>query len=109
MDDLLDKLTLEDIRGEGRALADVVGIEAFKNLIRYYGGTSKLYVPSMDKVVIPIRDELIRREYNGENIHELVRRWGLTERWIYEIVKDKAKEIKAKPIDGQISLFEETS
>ena len=108
MDDLLDKLALEDLRGESRALADIVGLEAFKNLVRHYGGTSKLYVPSADTVAIPVRDELIRREYDGDNLHELVRKWGLTDRWIYEIVKDKAKEIKAKPIDGQISLFEET-
>lgn len=102
MVDLLEQVAINDLRGESRYLAEVIGLDGFKNLVREFGGTSRLYVPTLDTVVLPVRDELIRREYDGTNAMELARKWNLTERWIYEIVKD----IRARPIDGQISLFD---
>ncbi|MDL2294903.1 hypothetical protein LJC60_09830 [Ruminococcaceae bacterium OttesenSCG-928-D13] len=105
MDDLLDLVTMEDLRGGGRELAEVVGLEGFKSLVRTYGGTSRMYVPTADMVTIPARDTLIRREYDGSNVIELARKWSLSERHIYDIVKEEAQALRRKPIDGQISMF----
>lgn len=108
MADLMDMLTLEDLSGNDLDLAETIGMEAFKNLVRTYGGINGLYVPKADRLVIPIRDTLIRREYDGTNTHALAIKWELTERYILEIARDKAKQIrteKAAPPNEQIRFF----
>ncbi len=104
MDDLLEKITLDDLRGNERELAEVLGLEAFKSLVRVYGGTSRLYVPKADTVALPVRDALIRREYDGGNVPSLAAKWNLTERWIEKLVEEEARELRRKPMDGQVSL-----
>ena len=56
---------------------------------------------SLEKAV---RDEMIKEEFDGGNYRELALKFGLTETWIRNIVLDKTKEIKARPIDGQMNL-----
>lgn len=104
--ELLKMLTPDDLKGEQRELVDVLGsMEAYINLVAYYGGTGRLYIPQPDIIVIPIRDKLIRREYDGTNLTALARKWELTERYVQEIVKEKRLEIQRKPMDGQLTLF----
>lgn len=108
MSDLVEMLTIEDLTGAELDLAETVGIEAFKNLVRVYGGTSGLYIPKADRIVIPIRDTLIRREYNGDNAAELAVKWNLTERYIQEKVKEQSKQIKemrSQPPKEQLRFF----
>ena len=46
----IDKLTsIEQLRDDQRELAEVLGIEAYKRLIKYYGGTP-LYVQKASPV-----------------------------------------------------------
>ena len=79
-------------------------MEAFRRLLERYGGTGKMYIPQPDKVVIPVRDVLIRREYNGYNTYELARKWKLSDAYVRQIVKDKAAEIRRAPPDGQLTF-----
>lgn len=101
--DLLDKVQMEDLDEEQRTLAGLIGIEAFRALVRSYNGTP-IYIPKIESLEKPVRDELIREEFDGKNYRELALKYGLTETWIRNIVIEKACEIKAKPMDGQISL-----
>lgn len=103
---LLSKVTLEQLDGNARELADTIGLEAFIKLVLRYGGTDNLYIPVVKSVVQDARDALIQEEFDGGNFLELARKWSLTERYIRELVKDKRKEIRLKPNEGQISLFE---
>lgn len=102
--ELLELLTLDDLQGESRELAEVVGMELFRRLVELYGGAN-IYIPKVEGLILPMRNDLIVREYTGNNIFELSRKWGLTERRIQDIVKAKAEEMRMKPLDGQTSLF----
>ena len=102
--ELLELLELDDLQGEVRELAECIGMEAFRRLLERYGGTAKMYSPQPDKVVIPVRDVLIRREYNGYNTYELARKWNLSDAYVRQIVKDKAAEIRRAPPDGQLTF-----
>ena len=102
--ELLELLELDDLQGEVRELAECIGMEAFRRLLERYGGTGKMYIPQPDKVVIPVRDVLIRREYNGYNTYELARKWNLSDAYVRQIVKDKAAEIRRAPPDGQLAF-----
>ena len=48
----------------------------------------------------------IREEFDGSNYKELAMRYGLTETWIRSIVLDKIREIREKPLEGQMSIFD---
>lgn len=103
--DLLDQVQMEHLGEEARRIASLVGIEGFKKLVREYGGTC-IYVPKIEGVEKEVRDKLIKEEFDGSNTKELALKYGLSEVWIRNIVYDKLLEIKRKPIDGQMSIFD---
>lgn len=103
MRDLLERVQLENLDEEQKILAELIGLDGFKNLVRAFNGTS-IYVPKIESLEKAVRDELIKEEFDGGNYRELALKYGLTETWIRNIVLDKAKEIKARPIDGQMSV-----
>ena len=80
-------------------------MDGFIRLVDTYGGTSNLYVPVAEQLVRPVRDELIRREYNGRNVYELARKWDLTDRSIREIVKDEVKKMRSDPGPDQLTFW----
>ena len=92
--ELLKELRLEDLSGSSLELAEAIGMEGFIRLVDNYEGTSNLYVPKASELIRPVRDELIRREYNGKNVIALARKYSLTDRSIREIVKDKAAQLR---------------
>ena len=64
---MLDKLTIEDIKNEEQKnLAIIIGIDAYINLVKNYGGTN-IYILKSDSLIKDIRDKKIRSEFNGYN------------------------------------------
>ncbi len=102
---LLDNLTLDDLDEEQRELADCIGIEAYKKLVRNYAG-SCVYIRKPDTVTVNIRNEKIKKEFNGYNYLELAKKFNLSEISIRRIVSPVIAEAKAAPFPGQISFFD---
>lgn len=102
--DLLSKIQVEDLRGEQRDLAELVGLETYIKLVRLCGG-SDLYIAKADRLVNVFRDREIISKFDGYNQQSLAAEYGLSQRSIREIVSDVLKERKHSPIEGQISLF----
>ncbi len=96
--ELLNELKLEDLQGEARELAETIGMDAFRRLVDVYGGTGRVYIPQADKLLIPIRDRLIRDEYNGSNVYALCKKWSLSEGYIRGIVREKNRTDTARPV-----------
>lgn len=103
--DLLNEVQIGDLDDEQKKIAGLIGMDAFRSLVRAFSGTS-IYIPKIESLEKVIRDSRIREEFNGGNYRELALKYGLTETWIRNIVFDKAREIKARPIDGQMSIFD---
>lgn len=104
MMDLIDKLQLEDLEAEQHKLAEVIGIEAYRRLLKSYAGLG-IYVPTVDTITLNLRDRLIREEYTGYNARELALKYGLTERWI-QTITENIREVKRRaPLDGQESFL----
>ncbi|MEG0769892.1 MAG: hypothetical protein RSG59_08195, partial [Ruthenibacterium sp.] len=61
MNELLRSITLDDLDGNDREIAALIGMEPFLKLVEVYGGSSKLYIPKADMLAIPRRNELIQR------------------------------------------------
>lgn len=103
---LVSEITLDDLEGEQRALAECLGLEAYKRLLLMYAG-STFTVRMPDKITIPIRNKRIRSEFNGYNWGELARKYNLHEKTIRNIVSGEISRIRAEPMDGQASLFDD--
>jgi Mor family transcriptional regulator len=101
---LIDYLTIDDLKGEVKEMADVIGLEAFKALVSYYDGTFT-YIPKVDTVTLPLRNRAIIDQFDGSNIHKLCRDYNLAEPSIRAIVSDKLNRLKNNPPAGQESLF----
>lgn len=103
--ELLDKVQMDNLDEEQKTLAELIGLENFKKIVRTFNGTS-IYIPKIESVEKAVRDKMIREEFDGSNYKDLALKYGLTEVWIRIIVMEKAKEIRARPVEGQMSIFD---
>lgn len=78
-----------------RTYIDIMGLDAFRGMIKRYGG-KKIYIPKNGFLENMIRDENIKREYNGSNISELSRKYDISRDRIYKIIKNSKKDGTAK-------------
>lgn len=100
----LENIQLEDLAGDQLQLATVIGIEAYRELVKEYGG-SHIYIPEHETFKAAQRNATIRKEFNGYNFRELGKKYGLTESSIRRIVDDIKEKVRKAPFEGQQSLF----
>lgn len=94
----IDKLNPKELPEPYGTIATNVGAENAIKIAKLYQGTG-VYFPKLESILNKIRDKNIRREFDGGNYKELALKYGLTERWIREIINGNVDE-------NQISLFE---
>ena len=73
--DLLEMVQMENLDEEQKVLAELIGLEAFKSLVRAFNGTS-IYIPKIESLEKTVRDELIKEEFDGSNYKELALKYG---------------------------------
>lgn len=100
---LLDQIEVRNLDEDQRELAELIGIETYRRLVKTYGGTS-VYIPKAESLEKAIRDKLIKEEFDGSNYRELAKRYGLTEAWVRSITQEKMDEIRRTPIPGQMDI-----
>ena len=66
-----------------REIATEIGMSNFLKLSQLVGGG--------DFILRPLRNQKIQEEFNGCNTKELARKYGVSQRWVYQIVKHSAK------------------
>lgn len=96
------KFSIDDLYGNQRAIAEVIGMEAYIKLSKAFGGDDSLYVAKFDKLENIKRNKKIIDEFNGYNHQALAEKYGLSVRMIRSILSD----FNNKPLPGQMSLFE---
>ena len=74
----------DDLSPAQREVADLIGFENYLKLIDVYAA------------------ETI---YNGDNLKALAKKYNLTTVTVRAIVDEKHREIRARPLDGQMSFF----
>lgn len=78
-------IKLEDVPKSYQDVANAIGIDAFIKLCRLFGGSS-MYFPTARTILKPIRDEQIRKEFNGSNYRDLSLKYGICETQIRKIL-----------------------
>ena len=80
----MDNVTIESLDGEQREIAECVGMDGYKKLVRHFGGMS-VYIQKSDKSA---RDKEIKELFNGYNYKTLARKFNLSESQIRRILSD---------------------
>ena len=74
---MLEFLTYNDVPDSVKDVVDVIGIHAFKGLVKLAGG-SNLYIPNESNLIKPIRNRMIKEEFNG-SYKDISRKFGISE------------------------------
>lgn len=99
----IEKITLDHLSGDQLELAELIGLEAYKKLVKYCGG-GDVYVCKADTITRLSRNKEICEKFDGENYRELAKEYGLTDRWVRAITAEKLKNMRNAPVEGQMKL-----
>lgn len=88
MVDMEKIVTSDQLYGDKKALAEVIGLDAYKKLVLHYGG-SYIYINKPDTVTRCERNSEICRKFNGSNYSQLAQEYNLTENRIRSILRQK--------------------
>lgn len=88
MADFINKLDFYSLNEEQQQIADAIGLDNLKKLIRAFGGTS-LYIPKSDSLTKEYRNQQIKQKYDGKNISQLAAIYNLSVARIRTIVLEK--------------------
>lgn len=81
---MLEFLTYSDVPDSVKDVVDVIGIDAFKDLVKLVGG-SNLYIPNESNLVKPIRNRMIKDEFKG-SYKDISVKFGISEVQVRNII-----------------------
>mgnify|MGYP002282676942 CR=1 FL=1 len=81
---MLDYLTKDDLPEGVIDVVDVIGMDAFKDLVKLAGG-SLLYIPNESNLVKPIRNRKIRDEFKG-SYRDISMKYAISEVQVRNII-----------------------
>ena len=81
---MLEFLTENDVPESIKDVVDVIGIDAFKDLVKLAGG-SLLYIPNESNLVKPIRNRMIKEEFKG-SYKDISAKFGISEVQVRNII-----------------------
>lgn len=104
--ELLNHLQLDDLKGEAHELAETIGMDAFRRLVDVYGGTGPGVHSPGGHAAHSHPGQANPGGIQRYNVYELCKKWDLGESMVRTIIRDKIRELRQAPIDGQVSLFD---
>ncbi|MFH1035269.1 MAG: Mor transcription activator family protein [Pseudomonadota bacterium] len=81
----LKQVDPDDLPEVYQEMAEVIGVQATVQLAQTFAGSS-VYFPKLERALLSLRNQVIRREFDGANIKQLSRRWNLSARHLRHIV-----------------------
>lgn len=91
----LCELLRSALRSRGVNDADALA-EQLATLIGGYLGGRDMYIPSGERLKVALRDIRIWREFKGNNLEQLSRQYGLSERRVSQIVAEQRTAFVAR-------------
>lgn len=102
---MLKELTPDDLAEDYQMLAQAIGMDGLLNLVKHYGGM-QIYIPKKDNLLRDMKVKEIRQKFNGRNIKQLVNEFGVSESFVYKVIRDKIAQGIKHDIPGQTNLFD---
>ncbi len=100
MDLTAQNITIDDLQGDQKEIAEAVGLEIYLILVDAFGG-GQIYIAKRDKLTAIARNNAIEKEFNGFNFSELAKKYNLSERMIRRIIEEKRNALI-----GQFDIFD---
>ncbi len=97
--DWIKDIKIEMLPDAYQRIAQTIGVENTVKMAEVVQGVG-FYFPKLDTVLAEIRNKRIKEEFNGSNYKKLALKYGITERWVYEILSGNNVD------ENQCSLFE---
>jgi Mor family transcriptional regulator len=85
---MLDGITIGGLPERYRYMAGTLGIGAFRQVIRSFGGTM-IYAPQTREVVKGVKYRRVAEGFDGGNAAGLALRFGLSGRAIYNVARER--------------------
>lgn len=98
------ELTLDDLQGQHREYARIIGLDNLLRLSDAFGG-SNIYIPQRKELEKNKIYNQIYREFDGSNLQELTQKYGVSKSTVYKIVGDKIGH-SSWNLPGQMSLLD---
>lgn len=92
-----DGITLDDLYGQQRDIAELIGIDNYVKLVKRYSG-EQIYICKYNELTKIQRDRKIRAAYTGYNAAALAHQYDLSVRQIQQICSGQ--------LPGQMCLFD---
>lgn len=83
-----EAISSEELPEPYRTISYTIGVDSTLKLAEEYQGTG-LYLPKLDGYLRKLRDDRIRKEFNGSNYRDLAHKYKLTEVWIRKVTSCK--------------------
>ena len=99
------KIRLQDLYGVQRDIAEANGIDSYIKLTKIFGGDN-IYIQKYSEVIKIQRNAEIREKFNGYNSDQLAREYDLSERYVRFLCADLIDDMRSRPPEGQMSLFD---
>ncbi len=99
-----NELTLDDLQEQHRAYAEIIGIDNLLRLSDNFGGTS-IYIPQRKELEKNRIYSRIYSEFDGSNLQELTKKYGVSKSTVYKIVGDKLGQGRWD-LPGQMSIMD---
>ncbi|MBS5787814.1 MAG: transcriptional regulator [Clostridioides difficile] len=80
-------IKLNDVPENFHALVEVIGIEKFLGISKFYGGMN-MYIPIYSSLIREARNREIIEKYNGVNTNELAIKYGISAISVRRIIKN---------------------
>ena len=87
----IDNLTMKDIKEDSIDFVEIIGLEAFKELVKVMPGTN-MYIPGLKDFKRLHRNECIKNDFDGGNVKALALKYRLSEQSIYTILRGFRKK-----------------
>lgn len=99
------KIRVQDLYGVQRDIAEIIGIDNYIKLSLNFGGDN-IYVQKYSEVIKIQRNAEIRNKFNGYNSDQIAKEYDLSERYVRLLCADLIEDMRSRPPEGQISLFD---
>ncbi|WP_069997833.1 Mor transcription activator family protein [Cellulosilyticum sp. I15G10I2] len=98
MDEWIKEVTIDMVPEAYKSFVEKMGLKSFLNLAQIAGGTT-MYIPKLDNFVRQVRDEKIKKEFNGYNQNKIGLKYNISARRVLEICR-------VDMMEGQASIFD---
>lgn len=85
-------ITIDDLHGNQREIAEVIGIDSYIKLSKYFGGEDSIYIQKYSELIKTSRNAEIRKLYKaGYSTLKISKIYGLSERYIRKLCQEDSE------------------